>query len=98
MKLNTNDPMAICFRALCVYQLGKDFYIQKKNYDDAISNLTKALETTKKRTTKIRFIYVYLNFIIDFRVNPYTCETCMAPFIAVKRGNSDQAMDATFTI
>jgi tetratricopeptide (TPR) repeat protein len=34
------------------------FYIKKRNYTDAISKLTKALETTKKREEKRRFNYV----------------------------------------
>lgn len=35
-----------------------DFYIKKHNYDDAITKLTKSLETTKKKETKRRFNYV----------------------------------------
>ncbi len=38
--------------------LQADFYIKKNNYDDAITSLTKALETTKGRETKRRFNYV----------------------------------------
>ncbi|PCJ25171.1 MAG: hypothetical protein COA97_08485 [Flavobacteriales bacterium] len=38
--------------------LHANFYIKKHNYDDAITKLTKALETTKKRKTKRRFNYV----------------------------------------
>ena len=38
--------------------LQADFYIKKNNYDEAISSLTKALETTKGRETKRRFNYV----------------------------------------
>jgi len=38
--------------------LHANFYIKKRNYDDAITKLTKALETTKKRETKRRFNYV----------------------------------------
>lgn len=34
------------------------FYIKKRNYDDAVGRLTKALETTKKREEKRRFNYV----------------------------------------
>jgi tetratricopeptide (TPR) repeat protein len=34
------------------------FYIKKNNYDDAITRLTKSLETTKKREEKRRFNYV----------------------------------------
>jgi tetratricopeptide (TPR) repeat protein len=35
-----------------------DFFIRKRNYDDAIPRLTKSLETTKKRETKRRYTYV----------------------------------------
>jgi len=35
-----------------------DFYIRKHNYDEAITKLEKALETTKGRETKRRFNYV----------------------------------------
>lgn len=35
-----------------------DYYIRKRNYDEAITKIEKALETTKKRETKRRFNYV----------------------------------------
>ncbi|NQX97336.1 MAG: hypothetical protein HRT73_05570 [Flavobacteriales bacterium] len=35
-----------------------DFYIKKNNHDDAITKLTKALETTKNKKDKRRFNYV----------------------------------------
>lgn len=35
-----------------------DFYIKKRNTDDAISHLEKALETTKKKQEKTRYNYV----------------------------------------
>ncbi|MDB4534575.1 hypothetical protein N9242_06860, partial [Vicingaceae bacterium] len=38
--------------------LQADFYIKKHNYDDAITSLTKSLETTKGRETKRRYNYV----------------------------------------
>ena len=35
-----------------------DFYIKKHNYDEAISKLSKSLETTKKKEAKRRYTYV----------------------------------------
>ncbi|MCO6500764.1 MAG: tetratricopeptide repeat protein [Vicingus serpentipes] len=40
------------------HALYAEYYIRKKNYDEAINKLTKALETTRKKSDQRRFNYV----------------------------------------